>query len=491
VGFVVSSMTDGPPRASRNAGYQGTSLGKGDANDGAPMASPTDLFALADLLRTHGQDHLLDHLSTLPAADRETFAARLADIDWEEMRHHAETPTLDAVGPSRVVAAAEREQRGAELAKLGDAAYRAGQVAVLMVAGGQGTRLGSSAPKGCFTIAPHSGKSIYQLQAEKVLSLSRRVGRQVPFLVMTSPMTDAETRDFFAAHGFFGLAADQVRFFSQGTVPSLDADGSALLAGPGRLLENPDGHGGCFTALVKSGNLARLVREKIAQIVYIQVDNILAPVDDPELVGLAMDSKADVITKVLEKAHPDEKVGHLVRIDNRDRIVEYTEVTPEQTRARNAAGELIYRWGSPAMHSWSVAFLDRLAQKSYRLPLHRSSKPLKAWHDGQSIEVKGWKAERFIFDLIPEAQISLGLQLDREGEFAPVKNKDGTDSPATAVELAHRQYVAWLRDAGVTLKLPEAARIEISPLFAATRSQFLARWDKRVSELSGDYYLEA
>jgi len=143
------------------------------------------------------------------------------------------------------------------------------------------------------------------------------------------------------------------------------------------------------------------------------------------------------------------------------------------------------------MHCWSVTFLSRLAGSGYKLPLHRSAKPLKAWCDGAVGEVKGWKCERFIFDLVPEAEVSLGLQLDREAEFAPVKNKDGADSPATAVELAHRQYAAWLSEAGVAVKCGEKDRIEISPLFAATREQFLARWDRRVAEIRGDYYLEA
>jgi UDP-N-acetylglucosamine/UDP-N-acetylgalactosamine diphosphorylase len=455
------------------------------------MNAKPDPFALADVLTSNGQEHLLAHLQTLPEGERAAFAERLAEIDWDEQQHPAEPPSLTDVGASRVITLQERNERNAELAAAGEAAYRAGTVAVLMVAGGQGMRLGSSAPKGCFTIAPHSGKSIYQLQAEKVLALSRRIGRAVPFLVMTSPMTDVETREFFAVNGYFGLAANQVRFFSQGTVPSLDQNGRALLAGPGKLLENPDGHGGCFTALVKSGNLARLASEGIAHIVYIQVDNILVPVDDVDLVGLAVLEKTDVITKVLEKANPDEKVGHLVKVDGSDRMVEYTEVTPEQTRARNAAGEVIYRWGSPAMHCWSVDFLSRLTASGYKLPLHRSSKPLKAWKDGSVGEVTGWKSERFIFDLVPEAKVSIGMQIDRDGEFAPVKNKEGNDSPATAVELAHRQYVAWLSEAGVAVKLPESARIEISPTFAATRTQFLARWDKRVNELRGDYYLEA
>lgn len=447
----------------------------------------TDAFALADLLAKHGQTHLLDHAKTLDPAAREAFCARLAAIDWAELAHPCEPPAASTAAKSRVLDQDERNRRSADLAARGEAAYRAGQVAVLMVAGGQGTRLGSSAPKGCFTIAPHSGKSIYQLQAEKVLSLSRRIGQAVPFLVMTSPATDAETRQFFAAHADFGLAPGQARFFSQGTVPSIGIDGRALLAGPGRLLENPDGHGGCHTALVQSGNLRRLADEGVRQIVYIQVDNILAPVDDAVLVGLAEAEGADVVSKVLEKAHPDEKLGHLVQVDGRDRIVEYTELSPEQTRLRYPDGEIIYRWGSPAMHCWSVAFLDRLAGRGFKLPLHRSKKPLKAWPQ----ETTGWKNERFMFDLVPEAGTSVGVIIHRNAEFAPVKNAAGDDSPATAVQLASDLYAGWLRKAGVRVDPPAGARIEVSPLFAATEAQFLARWDGRIAAVTGDYYIEA
>lgn len=450
----------------------------------------TDTFALAEHLALHGQSHLLHGLDKLSAVERQAYLGRLADIDWAELKHHSSPPSPGAVGKSRVIDFSERAARAPELERLGEAAYRAGQVAVLMVAGGQGTRLGSTAPKGCFPLAPHSAKSIYQLQAEKVLSLSRRIGRDVPFLVMTSPMTDSETRDFFAVNGNFGLAGKQVRFFSQGTVPSLGAEGRALLSGQGSLLENPDGHGGCFTALVKSGNLARLREEGVTQVVFIQVDNILVPVDDPLLVGVAVAEHADVVTKVLEKANPDEKVGHLVRVDGHDVIIEYTEVTAEQARSRDANGDLVYRWGSPAMHCWSVAFLGRLSDAGYKIPLHRSSKPLKAWLDGRHQEVRGWKNERFIFDLIPEAHVSIGLAIDRADEFAPVKNKEGADSAASAVELAHQQYLNWFAAAGVKLSLPPTSRIEVSPLFAATKAQFLAKWDQRVSELSGPYYLE-
>ena len=400
-----------------------------------------------------GQEHLLAGLDDLDEPRRRAFLEHLAQVDWAELERPEPPPEPGEVEQAHVVTLDELARRREELVTAGDEVYAAGRAAVLMVAGGQGTRLGFPGPKGCFPLAPHSGETIYQLQAEKVLSLSRRTGRAVPFLVMTSPATDAETRAFFADHGDFGLAPGQLMFFCQGTMPSVDRQGRALLAEPGHLLENPDGHGGAFSALVASGLLDRLVERGISMLVYLQVDNVLAPVDDPLLAGLTVVERADVVTKVLEKAHPEEKVGALVRVGGRDRIVEYTELTPDDMRRTAADGSPLYRWGSPALHCWSVDFLAGLAREGYRLPLHRSAKPLEAWVDGAVRPVEGWKYERFVFDLLPLAARSVGMEIDREAEFAPVKNADGADSPATAVELASRQYARWLEAAGVRVDL--------------------------------------
>lgn len=448
-------------------------------------------FDLAERLHAVAQQHLLDGLADLDERQQQRFLDAVTAVDWQELAHPLSPPEHAAVAPARVIDLDERARRAQELRAAGDAAYAAGKVAVLMVAGGMGSRLGFSGPKGCYEIGAHSGKSIYQIQAEKVLDCSRRCGHDIPFLLMTSPVTDEETRDFFIANGNFGLSMQQVRFFSQGTVPSLDADGTALLAGPGELLTNPDGHGGCFTALVASGELARLQEAGIEHLVYIQVDNILAPVDDSILVGVAECESADVVTKVLDKAHPDEKVGHLVRCGDHDLIIEYTELSPEETRLRDADGNLIYRWGSPAMHSWRVSFLSRLAQENFRPPLHRSRKPLKAWSmDQGQHEVEGWKNERFIFDLIPQAATSVGLAIERSDEFAPVKNAQGDDSADSARRLASDAYARWFAQADVAVALQDHELIEISPRYAGTCERFLQRWDGSLERVSGDYYLE-
>jgi UDP-N-acetylglucosamine/UDP-N-acetylgalactosamine diphosphorylase len=441
-------------------------------------------------LAAAGQAHLLAGVEELDDTTRAAFLERLAAVPWEELGRAQAAPPLEEVEPPVVVTLAERERRLPELTAAGEREYARGAVGVLMVAGGQGTRLGFAGPKGLLPLAPHSGASIYEMQAQKVLSLSRRVGASVPLLVMTSPATDGETRAFFTEHGRFGLDEEQLRFLVQGMLPSLDADGRALLAGPGLLLESPDGHGGVLEALDRSGELGRLERDGVEHLVYIQVDNVLSRVDDAVLVGLAATERAEAVTKLLPKSDPDEKVGNLVTAAGRQRVVEYTELTPQEARRRGADGKLVYRWASPALHLWSVPFLRRLRERGFVPPVHRSAKPLEAWIDGAVGEVDGWKLERFVFDLLPEAERAVALEIERAAEFAPVKNASGADSPETAVRALHERNVAWLGEAGVDVSLPPGDLVEISPLLGATREQLLERWDGRVRELREGAYFE-
>ncbi len=386
------------------------------------------------------QGHIVQHLQRLAVDDPEAaqrLGAAMAKVDWAELAAYEDPAAPSSLLEARVVGDDERARRQQSLCAVGEGCYRAGQVAVLVVAGGQGTRLGFDGPKGCFVIDEAAGTSIYELHAQQVAAASKRYGVAIPLLIMTSPHTDAPTRAFFAQHDNFGLADDQVRFFSQGTVPSLTIDGHALLAAPDRLLENPDGHGGCFTALVDSGLLAELDADGVQYILYLQVDNVLARADDTFAIGLAAEDGLDAVTKVLPKRDPDERVGHLVRAvdadgNERDRIVEYTELSAEDVRRTRDDGSLLFGWGNTAMHIWRVGYLQELVAFGLTLPLHRSKKPLKSWTaDGEAV-VDGYKCERFIFDLLLFTDASAGLAVRRENEFSPVKNATGTDSPATA-----------------------------------------------------------
>ncbi len=444
---------------------------------------------LNDLLVELDQKHLVGKLQESDLEILESLRDLLNNI-----KSRSGDKSLSDIKTSDVISILARDaQDRSEIEVLGTEAYKNAEVAVVIVAGGQGTRLGYSGPKGCFETSLVKKKSLYQIHSEKILACSLKFGNRIPFLVMTSPATDERTREFFKENNYFGLSLEQVCFFKQGTVPSLSKDGKLLLSPDGRVVQNPDGHGGCYTALIKSGLLEKLSNQNIKHLVYIQVDNYLAPIYDPYLVGLAVSKEADVITKVVEKTKPEEKVGLLINSNGADSIEEYINLPDEILSEREEgqsedSGKLKYRWGNTAMHYWSIDFFNSL--KGRELPFHASKKPLKT-KDG---DVNGVKYEKFIFDLLPLAKVSLGLEIDRSCEFAPLKNKSGSDSIETIHEISSSLYRTWLEDCGVSVSLEK--EIEISPLLALSSKELkksLSLDPNLVKRLKGDsdkIYLE-
>ncbi|MGI6681435.1 MAG: UTP--glucose-1-phosphate uridylyltransferase [Bdellovibrionota bacterium] len=442
---------------------------------------------LVELLTINGQTHLLEAIKNCPEEKRKDFVEEINSIDWSSLKN-VFTPVdmSDAkIEMSKVISLEERKNISKKLEKIGKEAYKNGEVGVLLVAGGQGTRLGYDGPKGCFESLSISKKTLYQIHAEKIIYASKKYGKIIPFLIMTSPDTDALTREFFKENNYFGMNKNDVFFFCQSMTATCDLMGRALLASSGQLLKNPDGHGGCYTAFMRSGAMEYLEKRGIKTLVYIQVDNILAPIDDAVLVGLARSENADIVTKVLKKASPQEKVGHLVSIHGKDHIVEYVDVSKEQLELKDENGEIIFNWGSPAMHAFSVDFFRKLKNENVHLPFHRSKKIVKAYVDGKVQDTEAYKHEKFIFDLLPLAKKQIGLEISREDEFSPIKNMTGVDSIETALELYSNRNKRWLERVGVdTSKLSLKDYIEIDIAFAPTFEDFEKNWDNRFSEIT-------
>ncbi len=423
-------------------------------------------------LKSHGQEHLLTGWDGLSPEERESFTAQLRAIDFTKIAElfaqkdepGASLPPRDRIAPLPV------ELPAAAAVEIGEAALRRDEVAVLVVAGGQGSRLGFEQPKGMFPVGPVSGATLFRIHAEKVLALTRRYGKPVPLLVMTSPATHSETVADFEQERNFGLPSGQVHFFQQGTMPAVElATGKLLLEKPGQLALSPNGHGGTLTALADSGLLARLKSAGIKHVFYFQVDNPLVNVCDPAFVGRHIQADAEVSSKVVFKERPEEKVGVLAQVDGRCAIIEYSDMPKAMTEERAADGTLAFRAGNPAIHLFSVPFLERVTSGRQRLAFHLARKKVPHWDSasGQTVspdEPNALKFELFVFDALPMAERWLAVKAKREDEFAPLKNADGPDSLETCQALMVGQARRWLTAAGATVA--GDAAVEISPLFA-------------------------
>ncbi len=354
--------------------------------------------------------------------------------------------------PAPVIALDAARER-AEARAAGAALVAEGRVAALVVAGGQGTRLGHPGPKGTFPLGPVSGRTLFGLQAERLLGSQRRTGRPVPWIVMTSADTDAATRAYFAAERDFGL---EVHFVQQRSLACLDFAGQPIQRGPTRIAEAPDGHGGMLEALARSGLLERLAARGIRALAYQQVDNPLARPLDPVLLGWLLTHAAEMASKVVRKQRPDERLGTAGRRSGRTCVVEYTELGATEAERRSSAGELVLWAGAIGVHAFTLDFLRRCAADvEVLLPLHASPKAIPfVTTDGATVaptEPNGYKLERFVFDLLPEARSAVLVEAPREDEYAPVKNAHGSESPASARRALDACARRWLGSAGFAL----------------------------------------
>jgi len=440
-------------------------------------------------LREVGQEHVLRWWNELSPAEREAFCEQLEQTDlrrlaglYEQYRRLGRSPgvspeELGRLQPARSILRLprtdEERRRWQEATELGEAALKAGRVAALVVAGGQGTRLGFPRPKGLYPIGPVSGCSLFQLFAESLVAVGRRYGSVVPYLVMTSRATHEQTVEFFREHDYFGLGAENVSFFQQGEMPCLDAaTGRLLLEAKGRLATAPDGHGGVVQALHRSGLLEQLAARGVDLFYYHHVDNPCVRVCDPAFLGFHLLHQAEVSLKVIAKASATESLGTVVELDGRLRIIEYIDLPDELATRTDSSGNLIFWAGSPGIHVFSRSFFERLGREGVELPWHVARKKVPFLDEqGRLVspqEPNGLKFERFVFDSLLFARRVVAVEADRDDEFHPIKNARVDDSTPDTPELAQAALVArwrrWLEAAGAQCE-PDAV-VEVSPLVA-------------------------
>jgi UDP-N-acetylglucosamine/UDP-N-acetylgalactosamine diphosphorylase len=283
-------------------------------------------------------------------------------------------------------------------------------------------------------------------------------------------VNDAATQAHFAENSYFGLNKEDVIFFQQGVWPALTPEGKIILDQPGHIFMSPDGHGGTISALENNGCLADIQKRGISTIFYFQVDNPMVEIADPAFIGLHISKKSDFSLKLCAKRDAKEGMGVVAIRGNHFEMIEYTELTDEQANRRTASGDLYFKYGSPAIHLFSFDFLKQEANRN--MPLHIAFKKIPVCaEDGTIIKPEknnGYKFEKFIFDVMPDAKTVVNLAFDRADEFSPVKNAEGSDSPATCKHDMQAKWRRWFAANSITL--PECLPLELDPAYALDAS---------------------
>ncbi|KAF8167370.1 nucleotide-diphospho-sugar transferase [Crassisporium funariophilum] len=447
-----------------------------------------------------GQGHLFKFWSKLNETEKAELVSQLEALNIERVNRiffKAVSSETEALQPDAHADSIEPLPKGAsdsvsdavkakEWRQTGLDAIARGEVGVLLMAGGQGTRLGSTAPKGCYDIGLPSHKSLFQYQAERIARLqtvAETEGKKpagsvvVPWYVMTSGPTRRETEDFFKKNSYFGLDSRNVVFFEQGTLPCLTMEGKVLLDSPSRVAVAPDGNGGLYAATrspLTPGKpdtvLSDLAKRKILYVHAYCVDNCLVRVADPVFLGYSIQKQADCAAKVVPKTHPAESVGVVACRGTKFSVVEYSEISKEQAERRDAdTGELTFRAGNIANHFYTTTYLNRVEAFEEELAFHIARKkiPHVDLETGEIVKpakANGMKMEMFVFDVFPFTERFSVLEVQRNEEFSPLKNAPGTgsDDPETSRRDLLAQHKRFLVQAGATVK--EGIEIEISPL---------------------------
>lgn len=422
--------------------------------------------------QAYGQEHLLKHYSSLSEDSKNKLLDEMEQLNFaalSELFHLTNQPAVstDFISPMKAYdSEGYNEEEREKLTESGWNLLRQGKVAALVVAGGHGSRLEHDGPKGTYNIGLPAGKSLFQLQAERLLNLSLRAGRSIPWYIMTSPENHQDTVQYFQASEYFGYASDDICFFRQNVLPALDSEGHILLSAKDEIGLTPSGNGDCFASMKQSGALDDLKRRGVEWLFYYNVDNALIRVADPFFIGAAAYHNYPIATKVAEKSYPEEKVGMLCMKGGRPAVIEYMDVPEELMYEKDSSGRLTYGLANLSIHLFRTDFIEQHADTN--IPYHAAHKAVKYIDDqGHPVHPESpnaFKFEKFIFDFFPLAEHMMVLKIRKEEEFAPVKNKEGNDSPETARSLMQDLYKRWLLRAGVDPSALEGRDIEISPL---------------------------
>lgn len=401
-----------------------------------------------EILKTYNQEHIIKLMEKMTEEERKNLIEQINNIDFHqviELYDNAQKPVEIKENKIEAIKYLDKSKLSSskkeELDSLGEAIIATGKYAVVTMAGGQGTRLEHPGPKGTFKLDVYGkGKYLFEILAENLKEANRKYNTSIPWYIMTSKQNNDETYEFLEKNNYFGYNKEDVILFSQGELPLVDTDGK-LLIGKDKLIKlASDGNGGTFSSLRKSGALADMKERGIKWVFIGGVDNALLKMADTTLLGLAISENVQIASKSIVKANPHEKVGVFCKMNGHPKVIEYSELPEKMAEEVDNDGELKYGESHIMCNLFTIEAIEKISKEPL---IYHSAFKKNSYidEDGKEVipkEPNSYKFEAFIFDAFELFDDIAILRGKREDDFAPVKNKDGVDSPKTAKELYER-----------------------------------------------------
>lgn len=399
-----------------------------------------ELEKARELLKEYKQEQLLHFYEELGEKEKTDLLEQIETLDFsllDNLSKRDKTEERGKLEPLAAVEIAEIEKKKEEFQKIGLEAIRNGKIGAVLLAGGQGTRLGLDRPKGVLNVGITKELYLFECLIKNLMEITELAHMPVPLYVMTSEKNHEDTVEFFKEHNYFGYPSDYILFFRQQMAPSVDYEGKIYLEGKGRISLSPNGNGGWFSSMARTGILEDIHKRGIEWLNVFAVDNVLQRIADPCFLGATIQSGCVSGAKVVSKAEPEERVGVLCLEDGKPSIVEYYEMTDEMINSRTENGELSYRFGVILNYLFRVDKLEEIMDK--HMPMHIVEKKIP-YIDSEGNLVNpqapnGYKFETLVLDMIHELENCLPYEVVRNYEFAPIKNRTGVDSLESAREL--------------------------------------------------------
>lgn len=402
------------------------------------------LEAAKAVLEKYGQEQLLANYENLSENDKDKLLDEILTIDFNQLAKLYEKRNFKQVyseAEIEPISYVEKDKMAKEekekYDEIGTKIIKAGKLAAVTMAGGQGTRLGHNGPKGTFDIGLDSHKPIFELLCETLKLANEKYDVVIPWYIMTSKENNKDTVDFFEKHNYFGYPKGYIQFFKQGELPMVGEDGKVLLDENGMIKQAADGHGGIFTSMRKDGVIYDMKARGIEWVFIGGVDNVLVKMVDPTLIGLAESKGILAAGKSVVKAGPHEKVGVFCKRNGRPSVIEYSEISKEMAEEIDENGQLKYGESHILCNLFNIKEIEKISEKN--LPYHSAHKKATYMNEKGEIvkgtEPNAYKFEAFLFDAFESLDDMVIMRVKREEEFAPVKNAEGVDSPETARKL--------------------------------------------------------